>query len=277
MKSLFYILITVIIAYCLFSTFKTKEKFSTTPNSYQPDPPIIISATYDNGLRIKWTKPPGNQNIVNYIVFIKNYNNVNDNIYLKFTNLSDCLECEYFIDNLNLEPNREYYTSVISVDENGYPSRPANLMRFFISNTSSSTSSSSPSSPNTNSSSSPSSPNTNAPSSSSASPSPTNTNAPSQVLASGVTSTSSPQSSYDNTMTLEDRIKMGEDARKIYLDNELQNMVARANGVYEIDSDQLKYPDVFLSDIKQSINTMNDMVKKDLQEYRINVHLTSQN
>ena len=76
-------------------------------------------------------------------------------------------------------------------------------------------------------------------------------------------------------MTLEDRIKAGEDAHRVYLDNELNNMIIRANGVYEVDSDKLSYPDTYLSDIKESINTVNNMVKKDLQEYRMNVHITT--
>jgi hypothetical protein len=259
MKTVFYILIAVIIAYCLFSTLKTKEKFAITDATTIPDSPVIKSVTYDNGLRIKWSKPLNSSNIANYIIFIKNNNNINDNIYLKFTNLSDCIECEYYIDNLNLESNKYYYASVIAVDQNGATSNPTDLIQFFIPDTTPSTTPSI------------------LPSTTPSISIPVNTDAPSSVLASSVTPTPSSQSSYDNTMTLEDRIKMGEDARKIYLDNELQNMVARANGIYEINSDQLQYPDVFLSDIKQSINTMNDMVKKDLQEYRVNVHLTSQN
>ena len=76
-------------------------------------------------------------------------------------------------------------------------------------------------------------------------------------------------------MTLEDRIKAGEDARRVYLDNELNNMIVRANGVYEVDSDKLSYPDTYLKDVKESVNTLNNMVKKDLQEYRMNIHITA--
>lgn len=78
------------------------------------------------------------------------------------------------------------------------------------------------------------------------------------------------------TLTLEDSIRMMQNGRKIYLDSELQNMVVRADGIYEVDKTELSYPDTYLNDVKQSINTINDAVKKDLQEYRLNIHLASQ-
>jgi dGTP triphosphohydrolase len=77
-------------------------------------------------------------------------------------------------------------------------------------------------------------------------------------------------------MTLEESIKMLQNQRKVYLDNELQNMIIRADGVYETNKTELAYPDKYLDDIKQSISTINDSVKKDLQEYRLNIHLASQ-
>jgi hypothetical protein len=78
------------------------------------------------------------------------------------------------------------------------------------------------------------------------------------------------------TLTLEDSIRMMQNERKIYLNNELQNMIVRADGIYEVDKTELAYPDTYLNDVKQSINTINDKVKKDLQEYRLNIHLASQ-
>lgn len=74
---------------------------------------------------------------------------------------------------------------------------------------------------------------------------------------------------------LEDKIRMMENEKKTYFDNELQNMIIRADGIYEVNKDELSYPDTYLNDVKQSISTINDMVKKDLQEYRLNVHLSS--
>ena len=55
---------------------------------------------------------------------------------------------------------------------------------------------------------------------------------------------------------------------------DLTNLISRADGIYEI-GDSLKYPDTYDSDIKQSLKTLNDQVKRDLQEYRVNVHLAS--
>jgi hypothetical protein len=58
------------------------------------------------------------------------------------------------------------------------------------------------------------------------------------------------------------------------MDIDLNNLISRADGIYEI-GDSLKYPDTYENDIKQSLKTLNDQVKKDLQEYRINVHLAA--
>ena len=86
-------------------------------------------------------------------------------------------------------------------------------------------------------------------------------------------STSSP--STINQVMGEDRIQSGLRDRQIYLDNELKNMTSRANGIYEVNSTSLNYPDTYIDDIKQSVKTLNDTVKKDLQEYRLNLHLAS--
>ena len=50
-------------------------------------------------------------------------------------------------------------------------------------------------------------------------------------------------------------------------------MVLRADGLYDWDNTIWKYPDTYNYDIKQSLNVLNDQVKKDLQEYRVNVHI----
>jgi predicted nucleic acid-binding Zn-ribbon protein len=75
------------------------------------------------------------------------------------------------------------------------------------------------------------------------------------------------------TIFAEDKIKLADSQKKNYLDDELQNMIIRADGVYEVNKDTLSYPDISIDDVKQSIHTINDAVKKDLQEYRLNIHL----
>ncbi len=100
------------------------------------------------------------------------------------------------------------------------------------------------------------------------SPLPTSTSSPSPTPT--LTSTPTP------TLTLEDSIKMMQNEKKTYLDSELQNMIIRADGIYEVDKTKLAYPDTYLNDVKESINTINDAVKKDLQEYRLNIHLAAQ-
>ena len=61
------------------------------------------------------------------------------------------------------------------------------------------------------------------------------------------------------------------------LDLYVDNMISRADGVYAWNKDVLKYPDTYQDDIKQSLKTLNDQVKTDLQEYRINIHLSALN
>ena len=41
----------------------------------------------------------------------------------------------------------------------------------------------------------------------------------------------------------------------------------------EDNKDKLEYPDISIDDVKESINTINEAVKNDLQEYRLNIHL----
>jgi hypothetical protein len=99
---------------------------------------------------------------------------------------------------------------------------------------------------------------------------------PSPTTPSPTTSSPTYTSVPTPTLTLEDSIRMMQNERKSYLDSELQNMIIRADGIYEVDKTELAYPDRYLNDVKQSINTINDTVKKDLQEYRLNIHVASQ-
>jgi hypothetical protein len=250
-KLVFYLLIFIILSYCLLTTHKVKEKFATTD---VPTKPIITSAVYNNNnnsLTIEWTHPPYADNTIvepinSSIIFIKSQDSNDNGVYMQIANVSDCVNCSYTLSNLNLIYGKTYDCSVLSINVNGVSS-PADPVSFI------------PDAPPTEPP-----PQTSPP-----------TEAPETVDASVLMPTTAPTTPGIYQMTLEDRIKAGEDARRVYLDNELNNMIIRANGVYEVDSDKLSYPDTYLSDIKESINTVNNMVKKDLQEYRMNVHITT--
>ncbi len=69
-------------------------------------------------------------------------------------------------------------------------------------------------------------------------------------------------------------IRLGEGSAPSYQDKDLANMIARANGIYELNTTKMEYPNTFITDVKDSINTLNDQVKGDLQEYRMNIHLS---
>jgi hypothetical protein len=74
MKLIFYLLIFVILTYCLITTYKVKEKFVT---NNVPAKPIITTAVYNNNsLTIVWTQPPYDdpsvvEPIKGYIILIK--------------------------------------------------------------------------------------------------------------------------------------------------------------------------------------------------------------
>jgi hypothetical protein len=57
------------------------------------------------------------------------------------------------------------------------------------------------------------------------------------------------------------------------LDPYLDNMIARADGIYSFNKGVLEYPDTFEEDAKNSLATLNDEVIKELQEGRINIHI----
>jgi hypothetical protein len=69
-------------------------------------------------------------------------------------------------------------------------------------------------------------------------------------------------------------IRLGESGAPTYQDKDLANMISRANGIYELNTAKMEYPNTFITDVKDSINTLNDQVKGDLQEYRMNIHLS---
>jgi hypothetical protein len=67
----------------------------------------------------------------------------------------------------------------------------------------------------------------------------------------------------------EDRIKAAELTRKKYLEDELHNMISRADGVYEVNKDKLEYPNTFNQSLMDSIKTPNEQMLKDIQEYKL--------
>jgi len=67
----------------------------------------------------------------------------------------------------------------------------------------------------------------------------------------------------------EDRIKAAEVTRKKYLEDELHNMISRADGVYEVNKDKLAYPNTFNQSLVDSIKTPNEQMLKDIQEYKL--------
>ncbi len=70
----------------------------------------------------------------------------------------------------------------------------------------------------------------------------------------------------------EDRIKLAEQTRQKYLEDELHNMVSRAEGVFEWNKDKLEYPNVFNQSLADSIKTPNEQMLKDIQEYKLYIN-----
>jgi hypothetical protein len=243
MKVSFYLLIIVVIIACLALSYKYNQQIISEKFADVPAIPVIKSIKYENNsVLVNWDKPISADPIINYFIFINKLDENKEGVYLHLVSDSKCTSCSYTINNLNLLPNTNYYVSVMAINKNGASAPSAN----FNFNTTS------PSSTLT----------------------PASTLTPSSTLT--PTSTLTPSSTLTPTLTLEDSIRMMQNERKSYLDSELQNMIIRADGIYEVDKTELAYPDIYLNDVKQSINTINDTVKKDLQEYRLNIHVASQ-
>jgi hypothetical protein len=244
MKVSFYLLIFIVILGCLAISFKYKynyklqisEKFADIP-----DVPVISSVKYENNsILLNWTRPNSIDPIINYFIFIKKADENTEGVYLHVVSEPNCTSCTYTINNLNLIHNSDYYVSVMAININGASpaSEPFNFKTLVETPTQT--------------------------------PTQTPTDTPT------ITPTQTPfQSTPVPTLTLEDTIRMMQNEKKTYLDSELKNMIIRADGIYEVNKTELAYPDKYLDDVKQSINTINDVVKKDLQEYRLNIHLSS--
>ena len=247
MKIIFYLLIVAIIVFCLtVSLYRTKKENFLIVNSV-PEKPDTVSVNYDNNknsLLLSWKRPISLEPITSYLLMIKKLINDNNNIFMNFVSDSDCETCSYTFQNLKLEPSTIYTTAVIAINKYG-ASDPSTFYQFTT-----------PPSP------------TSAPTSA---PTPTSTSSSSTSSSS---STPTPTSTINQVMG-EDLIQSSLRDRQIYLDNELKNMTVRANGVYELNASTLEYPNTYLDDVKQSIKTINDSVKRDLQEYRLNVHVSA--
>ena len=239
MRVFFYlIIIGIIIIVSLYSLFSYRNNSNRNSNSNLskqekfgdiPDKPVITSLYFSNGtLNLNWNKPTSATNITGYVIMIRKNNVVDNGLFMNFSSDTDCENCSYKINNLNLDNNTNYGVSVMGVNTigSGIPSAILNFQT----------------------------PNITLP-------------PPPQSIMNNPTQTTMP------TIFQEDKIKLAEEQRKNYLNDELQNMISRADGIYEINQDKLSYPDISIDDVKQSIYTINDAVKNDLQEYRLNIHL----
>lgn len=237
MRVFFYLIIVSVIIISLYSLFsyrnnynnKVSEKFLITSI---PNKPFITSINFSNGtLNISWNKPESSTEITGYIIMIKKNNAIDNGLFMNFSSNTDCNECTYTINNLNLDSNSNYGVSVMAVNTIS-AGIPSNILNFQT-------------------------PEITLPS----------TPQPTEAIINVPMQTTMP------TIFGEDKIKSAEENRKNYLNDELQNMISRADGIYEINQDNLTYPDISIDDVKQSIHTINDAVKNDLQEYRLNIHL----
>lgn len=243
MKVSFYLLIFIVIIACLITVtsykYKHMQQLQKISEKFRdvPTKPVITNVNYqNNSIIINWTKPTSTEPIIKYFILIQKTDDTTEAVYLHIVTDSTCTDCSYTIDNLKLVSNSNYYVSVMAINLNG-ASQPSLPFNFTTSSDTEITTPPPTSTPTTT---------------------PTYTSVPTP------------------TLTLEDSIRMMQNERKVYLNNELQNMIVRADGIYEVDKTELAYPDTYLNDVKQSINTINDKVKKDLQEYRLNIHLASQ-
>jgi len=245
MRVFFYLIIVGIIIVSLYTLFSYRNRSDNNSNNNSnnkfkvsekflimgsPDKPVITSLSFSNGtLNLSWNKPDSSTNITGYIVMIKKNNAIDDGLFMNFSSDTDCENCTYTINNLNLDNNSNYGVSVMAVNTIG-SGTPSAILNFQT-------------------------------------PEITLPPQPTQPIINVPVQTIMP------TIFGEDKIKSGEEQRKNYLNDELQNMISRADGIYEINQDNLTYPNISIDDVKQSIHTINDAVKNDLQEYRLNIHL----
>jgi hypothetical protein len=236
MKAFFYLIIIGVIIISLNSLFsyrnnnnnkvKISEKFGVTGS---PDKPLITALKFSNGtLNISWNKPNSSTNMTGYVIMIRKNNAVDNGLFMNFSNNTDCDNCTYTINNLNLDDNSNYGVSVMGVNTIG-SGTPSDILNFQTPEIT--------------------------------------TPQPTQSIINVPTQKTMP------TIFGDAKIKSAEEQRKNYLNDELQNMISRADGIYEINQDNLTYPNISIDDVKQSIHTINDTVKNDLQEYRLNIHL----
>ena len=240
MRVFFYLIIIGVIIISLYSLFsyrnnnnnnnnkvKVSERFVITGS---PDKPLITSLNFTDGtLNLSWNKPESSTDITGYVIMIRKNNAIDNGLFMNFSSNTDCENCTYTINNLNLDNNSNYGVSVMAVNKIG-AGIPSTILNFQT-------------------------------------PEITLPPQTTQQIINVPVQTTMP------TILGEDKIKLGEEQRKKYLNDELQNMISRADGIYEINQDNLTYPNISIDDVKQSIHTINDTIKNDLQEYRLNIHL----
>ena len=235
MRILAFSILILILLVCLF--YNLYESFADptpTPRAFTYGKPLNVKVEIIDikTLNIMWDKPLALRTaepITGYVIMIARRGDMENGVYLRFSNDTDCFECTYRIENINLEYNTLYELSVMAVSGKGGSGIPSDRIEFKT-----------PEDPNLE-----------------------------------LNSNTQPTNQPVNMLTGEELISQAESEKRTYLDKELNNMVARAEGIYEIDKTQLEYPDNYIDDVKQSISTINDHVMKDLQEYRLNLHLAT--
>jgi hypothetical protein len=233
MKYLFFIILIVIVIVCLImSSPKQNEKFT---QGTVPQQPVIDSVEHllPNTFKISWKRPISpDDDPVIGYLIMIKKSSDMNGSYLRLYGNKDCINCSYEIKNLNLESETLYHVSLMAVNKAG-TSIPANKFEIKTKKKSS----------------------TPCISDAVTQATPGNTNVP------------GPTAIFE-----EDRIKLEEANRQKYLDNELHNMVARADGIFELNKDKLTYPDTLNQSLSDSIKTPNEQMLKDVQEYKLYVN-----
>ena len=137
MRVFFYLIIVSVIIISLYSLFsyrnsnnnkvKISEKFVITGS---PDKPLITSLNFSNGtLNLSWNKPNSSTNMTGYIIMIRKNNAIDNGLFMNFSNNTDCDNCTYTINNLNLDDNSNYGVSVMGINTIG-AGPPSNILNF---------------------------------------------------------------------------------------------------------------------------------------------------
>lgn len=233
MNYLFFIILIVIVIVCLIiSSPKTNEKFAQGP---KPQQPVIDSVEHllPNTLKISWKRPISpSDDPVAGYLIMIKKASDINGSYLRLYGNKDCINCVYEIKNLNIESEKLYHVSLIAINKAG-TSIPANKFEIKAKRKS---------------------------------------DAPTEGNSNQVSSTRNNDTPNPTAIFEEDRIKLEEARRKKYVEDELHNMISRADGVFELNKDKLEYPNTFTQSLSDSIKTPNEQMLKDIQEYKLYVN-----